>query len=67
MEPEGDAEHLNHVEHDEERVVERGGTAGDRQVQGDRETDRGDPDGDQSNHPFRACALRVELHDRPGE
>ena len=39
MEPNGYAEHLNRVEHREERVVECGSPAGERQIEGDRESD----------------------------
>src|SRR6185295_13553252 len=43
MKPQRDAEHLNRVEHGEERVVEHRGPAGDRQVEGNREADPGTP------------------------
>ena len=62
-----DAEHLNRVEHREERVVERGGPAGEHQVDGDREPDCRHSDGYQRDDAFGACAARVELQDRPRE
>src|SRR4029450_4769463 len=67
MKPDADTEHLDHVEHREEEVVQRSSQAGNAQVHGNGEADRGYPNGDRGDDTLGARALWVQLHDRPGQ
>ena len=67
VESDCDAEHLDRIEHHEERVVERGSPAGEHHVQGDGEPDCWYSDGHQGHDALGPRALRVELQDRPRE